>query len=389
MAYNIHKADGSPLTIPDNVIDEEFYDPTANGPGAGIGTMLVGRNSINAGGPIAQNFLQLTENFCGDVMPSDTTAMQGQLWFNKTSSTTGTLYVRVSSADTGGLINWQPIGGSGGPGSVTSIDVTGGVTGLTTTGGPVTTSGTIVIDGVLAIAHGGTGATTAEAASNAILPVQSGNAGKYLYTDGSRITWETGGGGGGGGSGYSGVSGYSGISGTSGYSGSSGAAGAPGGTSGYSGFSGVGYSGTNGASGYSGYSGVVGASGYSGTNGSAFPTGTLPMNNNSITGIKTATFSTPPATGGTSGNQTINWANGQNWTQASPNGTLTYTFSPPPGACHLQLVISAAIATHSVNWPASVVWINAVYASVANKAAIVNFWYDGVSTYYGAYGTQV
>lgn len=53
-------------------------------------------------------------------------------------------------------------------GSVTSIDVSGGTTGLTTSGGPVTTSGTITIAGTLAIGSGGTGAGSASAARTAL-----------------------------------------------------------------------------------------------------------------------------------------------------------------------------------------------------------------------------
>jgi hypothetical protein len=49
-------------------------------------------------------------------------------------------------------------------GTVTSIDVSGGTTGLTTSGGPVTTSGTITLAGTLAVANGGTGSTTAAGA---------------------------------------------------------------------------------------------------------------------------------------------------------------------------------------------------------------------------------
>jgi hypothetical protein len=60
----------------------------------------------------------------------------------------------------------QPVseGGGGGTGTVTSVDVSGGTTGLTTSGGPVTSSGTITLAGTLAVANGGTGATTAAAA---------------------------------------------------------------------------------------------------------------------------------------------------------------------------------------------------------------------------------
>jgi hypothetical protein len=53
--------------------------------------------------------------------------------------------------------SWATISGSG---TVTSVDVSGGTTGLTTSGGPVTGSGTITLAGTLGVANGGTGATT-------------------------------------------------------------------------------------------------------------------------------------------------------------------------------------------------------------------------------------
>jgi hypothetical protein len=48
----------------------------------------------------------------------------------------------------------------GGTGTVTSVDVSGGTTGLTTSGGPITGAGTITLAGTLAVANGGTGAAT-------------------------------------------------------------------------------------------------------------------------------------------------------------------------------------------------------------------------------------
>ena len=45
-------------------------------------------------------------------------------------------------------------------GTVTSVDVSGGTTGLTFSGGPVTSSGTITMAGTLGVANGGTGATS-------------------------------------------------------------------------------------------------------------------------------------------------------------------------------------------------------------------------------------
>lgn len=52
---------------------------------------------------------------------------------------------------------WIPFGS----GSVTSVDASGGTTGLSFTGGPITTNGTLTLGGTLGIANGGTGATTA------------------------------------------------------------------------------------------------------------------------------------------------------------------------------------------------------------------------------------
>ena len=58
--------------------------------------------------------------------------------------------------------SWEDISaGGGGSGTVTSIDVSAGTTGMTFTGGPITTSGTITMSGVLDIDNGGTGASSA------------------------------------------------------------------------------------------------------------------------------------------------------------------------------------------------------------------------------------
>ena len=65
---------------------------------------------------------------------------------------------------------------SGGSGTVTSVDVSGGTTGLTTSGGPVTTSGTITLAGTLDVDNGGTGATTASGArTNLDVPSTTGS----------------------------------------------------------------------------------------------------------------------------------------------------------------------------------------------------------------------
>jgi hypothetical protein len=61
-------------------------------------------------------------------------------------------------APNGTDLEWKSVGGVG---TVTSVDGSGGTTGLTLTGGPITAAGTLTLGGTLAIASGGTGAATA------------------------------------------------------------------------------------------------------------------------------------------------------------------------------------------------------------------------------------
>jgi ABC-type phosphonate transport system ATPase subunit len=56
-----------------------------------------------------------------------------------------------------------------GAGTVTSVAISGGTTGLTTSGGPITGSGTITLAGTLAVANGGTGATTSTGTGAVVL----------------------------------------------------------------------------------------------------------------------------------------------------------------------------------------------------------------------------
>lgn len=82
-------------------------------------------------------------------------------------------------------------------GTVTSVDVSGGTTGLTVSGSPVTTSGTITLAGTLAVANGGTGSTTLTAnnvllgnGTSALQAVAPGTANNVLKSNGE--TWTSG-----------------------------------------------------------------------------------------------------------------------------------------------------------------------------------------------------
>jgi len=59
-------------------------------------------------------------------------------------------------------------------GTVTSVNASGNTTGLTFTGGPITTSGTLTLGGTLVVANGGTGATTAAGARTNLGAAASG-----------------------------------------------------------------------------------------------------------------------------------------------------------------------------------------------------------------------
>ena len=81
--------------------------------------------------------------------------------------------VMKDSADAVTLHDFDPIN-AGSSSMVSSIDVSGGTTGLTFTGGPVTSTGTITAAGTLAVANGGTGSTTASGARSSLGAAASG-----------------------------------------------------------------------------------------------------------------------------------------------------------------------------------------------------------------------
>jgi hypothetical protein len=79
-------------------------------------------------------------------------------------------------------------------GTVSSVALSGGTTGLTVSGSPITTSGTITLAGTLAVANGGTGAATLTAnnvllgnGTSALQAVAPGTTGNVLTSDGT--TW--------------------------------------------------------------------------------------------------------------------------------------------------------------------------------------------------------
>lgn len=141
--------------------------------------------------PLAQldaNFAYVESQIGGGITPitsggtGATTAFQAMV--NLLPSQTGNAG-KVLATDGAGNLSWVVGGGSAA--GVTSFS--GGATGLTPS---VATTGAIVLGGILALANGGTGATTQADAINALLPSQTGNPGKFLGTDGTNVSWVAG-----------------------------------------------------------------------------------------------------------------------------------------------------------------------------------------------------
>jgi hypothetical protein len=74
---------------------------------------------------------------------------------------------------------------SGSSGTVTSVALSGGSTGLTVSGSPITTSGTITLAGTLAVANGGTGSASGVPAS--IVLAGTFSTGDYAFASTSRL----------------------------------------------------------------------------------------------------------------------------------------------------------------------------------------------------------
>jgi hypothetical protein len=153
----------------------------------GFGSMaLQNSNAVNiTGGNVAVTALSGAITVANGGTGLGATPTNGQLLIGDGSGytlATLTAGLGIDITNTSGGISISVDGG--GVGSVTSVDVSGGSTGLTTTGGPVTTAGTITLGGTLAIANGGTGATTAVAALTAL--------GAYPDTNPSGFTSNTG-----------------------------------------------------------------------------------------------------------------------------------------------------------------------------------------------------
>ena len=133
------------------------------GPITGSGTLTVaGTLAIASGGTGATTSAGAKTNLgiTGPITGSGLTMSTAKL-LGRTTAATGAIEemaIGTGLSLSGGALS-STVTSSGG--TVTSVSGSGGSTGLTLTGGPITGSGTLTVGGTLAIASGGTGATTA------------------------------------------------------------------------------------------------------------------------------------------------------------------------------------------------------------------------------------
>jgi len=99
----------------------------------------------------------------GNQTIADVKTFSGPCAFTGTGSNSAVGVTQSSADDSTRLATTayvkSVVSGAGG-GSVTSVAFSGGTTGLTVTGSPITSSGTITLAGTLAVANGGTGITS-------------------------------------------------------------------------------------------------------------------------------------------------------------------------------------------------------------------------------------
>jgi hypothetical protein len=177
------KTDNSAAAITGGAIDGAAIGGTT--PAAGAFTTLAASGTTTLAGALvgaatqaAFNTTTTTLNLGGAATAVNLGAATGTATVNNT-----TLAAKAITAST----TLNVTGASTLTGAVTA---TAGVTGPITSSSATITGGSITGITDLAVADGGTGASTAAGALNNLLPSQTSNANKYLQTDGTNASWD-------------------------------------------------------------------------------------------------------------------------------------------------------------------------------------------------------
>lgn len=131
-----------------------FADDTRLTQGTGI---TVSGQTISLDVPVtaARGGTGLTSYTTGDILYASGSTALSKLAIGSSG--------QVLTVSAGGLPSWAAASGGGGSGTVTSVGLSAGTTGLSissSTTNPITATGTFTIGGTLSVSNGGTGATT-------------------------------------------------------------------------------------------------------------------------------------------------------------------------------------------------------------------------------------
>ena len=113
-------------------------------------------------------------------------------------------------------------------------------------------------------------------------------------------------------------------------------------------------------------------------------TGDQTLGNNNLKTIKTATFNGEVNIASTSGTVNLDFTTGQNFKQTELTGAITYTFTAPPGPCHMQIrgISDGVSSPYTITLPSGTWYGTAFTTSTSNKKWMVNIWYDGAAYHY-------
>lgn len=181
-----------PLNNDMGFIDSAFGGSTSLNATSGSATLTLTQYRsliINVSGTISSNVTYTIPSGVGGQWLVYNAATGANVYFR---SAAGGATVQITSASPtsiycDGTSNGMRILASGGGGGVTSVNASGGSTGLSFSGGPITTSGTLTLAGTLGAGYGGTGLNTTP--TNGQIPIGNG-AGYTLatLTAGSGVT---------------------------------------------------------------------------------------------------------------------------------------------------------------------------------------------------------